>query len=81
MPWINTLDRGGPEHVLRPELAHDEGTHLAAFRHLLLVGRAAFGEGDQRQRAVPAFDHDGARAQAAGSEEVRPRRDRGFEGD
>jgi hypothetical protein len=79
MPWIDAPELGGPEHVLRPELAQDEGAHRAAFRHLLRTGRAAFGERDQQERAVPAFDHDGARAQAAGSEEVRTRQDRGLE--
>jgi hypothetical protein len=64
------LDLGGPEHVLLLELAADEGAHLAPVGHLLLVGRPAFGERDQRERAVAALDHDGAGPDAARAEEV-----------
>ena len=77
----DALDFRGPEHVLLLELAADEGAHVAALGHLLLGGRAAFGERDQRQRAVPALDHDGARAHAARREQAGARQDRGLEGD
>ena len=75
------LDFRGPEHVLLLELPADKRAHLAAFGDLALVGRAALGERDQRQRAVAALDHHGARAHAAGAEEPRARQDRGLEGD
>ena len=77
----DALDLGGPDHVLLLELAADEGAHVAPLGHLLVVGRAALGERDQRQRAVAALDHHGARAHAAVAEEAGARERRRLEGD